>query len=994
MIDIVIINLPDNEDKALELILNHENCTKVKIIGTLKNWNENLNVWIDRNRITYLDLYDLSEMVEWGDPFEYDGYPSGGIYNCNSLEEIYLPKNLMGLGLNYFASCSNLTTIHIPAALKYISSDHVLRAFSETSLKRICLELSHENSWIISSYSHLSVEYSINNSDFEEINGVLYDTNKRQLLRFPKRYKGNFLFPSDIISIAGLSFRFSQIDQLIIPPNVTHIGMGAFSEAIIDTIIFEEGIEKILGGDGSQPDENNIFSTGLVFSESIIKNIILPSTLKEMGTQLFTGGAFEKVCFRHENPVFEIENDIIYNRQLKSVVGFIPNQSPEYVVRNGTETIGKQAFSCEYVKKSEKTIIIILPDSLIRIEEKAFYECNIESIRLPENLKYIGSLAFAVSELRRIVIPNRVECIRKEAFAGCRSLIEIKLPDYLEKIENSAFHSCVSLETINIPQSVRDIDYSCFESCSALKSIILPKGLKTLNHNIFWGCISIETISLPDNLERIGSCAFWFCTSLKNIQLPEGLKYLDDWAFRECNALESINVPSYCEISSPGDEFYQFEGCNSLINITVADDNPYHTFSEGILYNKQGDYLIKNFSDKKIVKILERVQTIGPKSFADTRCEEVLMSDNVVKIGLMAFSNCTNLKHVRFSRNINEIDITQFWVWREGPFGGIFDKCNNLSKLSNVSIETIQKFPEVFKNISGATVSVEVEKKIESKTDNSNSDGPVIGQYVLDAINSNYFVDPQDVTRLVKLIIVHKDEELVKRESIYLNNARHLLEHVRTSLQNIGIIPLRCLAHKTGLRILENPNWPIHIVPREVSNGIMKISEICNFGSHTKDNRAKQFNDFGYRNNHIIEFCIALIKYVKYIYDFKIDNNFDRRYFENKFHDCIYGFYLPDETSETTVGLVKSFRDINPKTGEEKLNIALKHDFDTWGKVTIYKNILIEYYRKTGIEIEENQKIKVKFEERRNEKNNAYWIAKEVLGIVKSPNLIDKQILI
>ena len=818
------------------------------------------------------------------------------------------------------------------------------------------------------------------------------------MLRFPKRYKGNFLFPSDIISIAGLAFRFSQIDQLIIPPNVTNIGMGAFSESIIDTIIFEEGIEKILGGDGSQPDENNIFSTGLVFSESIIKKIILPSTLKEMGTQLFTGGAFEKVCFRHENQVYEIENDIIYNKQLKSVVGFIPNQSHEYVVRNGTESIGKQAFSCEYVKKSKKTIIIILPDSLFRIEEKAFYECNIESIRLPENLKYIGSLAFAVSELKRIVIPNGVECIRKEAFAGCRSLIEIKLPDYLEKIEHSAFHSCVSLETINIPQSVRDIDYSCFESCSALKSIILPKGLKTLNHNIFWGCISIETISLPDNLERIGSCAFWFCTSLKNIQLPEGLKYLDDWAFCECSALESINVPSYCEISSPGDEFYQFEGCNSLINITVADDNPYHSFSEGILYNKQGDFLIKSFSNKKIVKILDRVQTIGPKSFADTGCEEVQMTDNVVHIGLMAFSNCTNLKHVRFSKNISRIEFTKFWkvdsyVSGEGPFGGIFDKCNNLSKLTNVSIHTFQRFPEVFKSISGATVSVEKENTIESKKDNLNSEGSVIPQDVLDAINSIYYVDPNEVTRLVKVLIDHKDEELVKRESVYLNSARKILEKIRTSLQNVGIIPLRCTALSTGLRILENPNWPVSIVPKEISSEIMKIAEICNSASHSENNYFRKFNDFGYTNTHIIEFCITLIKFVKYVTDFSKQEKFDKGFYEYRYHKCVYGNYIPDETSNTTVGYVQSYVRKNSKTDENERIIEIIHRDNSWRKVTIYEDVLREYYRKTGIEVEEDNKVKVRLVEKRNRENNPYWIAKEVIEIVKKPGLFDKHTL-
>ena len=999
MNDIVIINLPDNEDEALNFLLSHKDCNKVKIIGKLKNWCWDINDWIIKNGITYLDLYDLSEMVEWGDPIEWLGTPTGGIYDCDTIEEVVLPENLIGLGTNYFAGCSNLHIIHIPKALEYITSGNVLRAFSETSLNKIYLELSQKNSWIISAYSHLNVEYTINSVDFEEINGVLYDKINKQLLRFPLKYIGTYTFPSQIVSIADLAFRSSQIGELTIPANITYIGMGAFMGAIINTIIFEEGIERILGGDGFQPDEYNSFSTGLCFSKSHIRNILLPSTLKELGPQLFVGGvSFENIKFRHENLIFEIENDIIYNKQQKSVIGYIPNKLNEYVVRDGTKTIGRQAFSCEYVENGIKIINIILPDSLEKIEDKAFYECNIESIKLPENLIYIGSLAFAVSEIKRITIPNGVECIRNEAFAGCRSLIEIKLPTNLKKIEQSVFHSCKSLVSINIPQTVNEIDYSCFEGCTALLCISLPKSLKSISHNLFWECSSMKTISLPENLERIGSCAFWHCNSLKNIQLPNSLKYLEEWAFYDCSALESVNIPTYCEIRSPGDEFYQFEGCNSLLSITVAEDNPYHSFSEGILYNKQGDYLIKSFSNKKVVKILDRVQTIGPKSFADTGCEVVMMSDNVLEIRLMAFSNCANLNHVRFSKNISKIEFTKFWKediygYRESLFGGIFDNCNNLSRLTNVSIDTLQKFPEVFKSISGATVSVEKENTIDSKNDNLISTGPVIPQDILEAINSIYFVDPKEVVRLVELVIGNKNEELVRRENVYLNSARKILEKVRTSLQNIGIIPLRCTSLNTCLRILENPNWPASIVPKKISSEIMKIAEICNSASHSENNYFRKFNDFGYTNTQIIDFCITLIKFVKYVTDFSKQEKIDKGFYEYKYHKCVYGNYIPDETSNTTVGYVQSYVRKNSKTEENERIIEIIHRDNSWRKVTIYEDVLREYYRKTGIEVEEDNKVKVRLVEKRNRENNPYWIAKEVIEIVKKPGLFDKHTL-
>src|SRR5690606_19950876 len=113
-------------------------------------------------------------------------------------------------------------------------------------------------------------------------------------------------------------------------------------------------------------------------------------------------------------------------------------------------------------------------------------------------------------------------------------------------------------------------------------------------------------------------------TRLKKIELPESLQDLGSLAFSGCTALETINIPAECEIYSPGDDFYQFEGCNAIKNVTVSDENPYYTFSDGILYNKQGDYLIKSFSPYKVVEVLERVNSIGPMAFADTPCIAVI----------------------------------------------------------------------------------------------------------------------------------------------------------------------------------------------------------------------------------------------------------------------------------------------------------------------------------------------------------------------------------
>ena len=67
--------------------------------------------------------------------------------------------------------------------------------------------------------------------------------------------------------------------------------------------------------------------------------------------------------------------------------------------------------------------ILILPNDLTRIEEKAFYgDFNMQEAVLPEGVKYIGPLAFGYSGLTKINLPSSLEEIDDTAFEGlCQS---------------------------------------------------------------------------------------------------------------------------------------------------------------------------------------------------------------------------------------------------------------------------------------------------------------------------------------------------------------------------------------------------------------------------------------------------------------------------------------------------------------------------------------------------------------------------------------------
>ena len=86
---------------------------------------------------------------------------------------------------------------------------------------------------------------------------------------------------------------------------------------------------------------------------------------------------------------------------------------------------------------------------VIRIGGNAFYQCQIQSISLPESIKEISS----------------------NAFQYCGQLQNITFPESLERIGGNAFYYCTQLQSITIPSNVNYIGGWCFDLCSGLQIV-------------------------------------------------------------------------------------------------------------------------------------------------------------------------------------------------------------------------------------------------------------------------------------------------------------------------------------------------------------------------------------------------------------------------------------------------------------------------------------------------------------------------------------------
>ena len=96
----------------------------------------------------------------------------------------------------------------------------------------------------------------------------------------------NIVFPNALEKIGLFAFYKSGLENVKFPTSLREIAQGAFAECTsLETVEFGEGLE-VLGTD-EYPNEGGVWS-GL-FEGSTLENVKLPSTLKRIEYNIFSG---------------------------------------------------------------------------------------------------------------------------------------------------------------------------------------------------------------------------------------------------------------------------------------------------------------------------------------------------------------------------------------------------------------------------------------------------------------------------------------------------------------------------------------------------------------------------------------------------------------------------------------------------------------------------------------------------------------------------------
>ena len=167
---------------------------------------------------------------------------------------------------------------------------------------------------------------------------------------------------------------------------------------------------------------------------------------------------------------------------------------------------------------------IVYTDDKVRCYGPEDYD-TITLAELDKNCMDVSIQAFcSCHSLEKVVLPEGLYYVQREAFLDCYNLKEINLGDTaVTELQSRTFENCESLETLTLPRMLKKIG-ECNFSNTKIKKLTIPKGVNAINRDLLTGS-NVETLILPDNLIQVEDFVSK-CKSLKIIVTGKQKDYI------------------------------------------------------------------------------------------------------------------------------------------------------------------------------------------------------------------------------------------------------------------------------------------------------------------------------------------------------------------------------------------------------------------------------------------------------------------------------------
>ena len=628
---------------------------------------------------------------------------SSTFYNCDNLEKITFPESIRYIGDQAFDGCKKITEIELPEGLIALGNNVFSGCYGLQSIS-LPSTLTEIGSTPFQSWKDLkTVKVSPENPVLFAIDNVLY--NQKELILYPGgKTDPAFTVPDGIIVVGKDAFSFNEsLISVVLPESVAVINEGAF--------IHCENLSSV-----TLPEHLLVIREDAFSDCRSLTSLSLPGSLVKIDDKAFGYSSPEKLVLTVEsgsyaeqwakqnkirfttipaksgNPVDPADHSSDWD------FGFLPDGTmgitnykgnekdlviPDFLYGYPVISIGSSSFSHISTLKS-----VTIPEGIIKIDDFAFYECSLESIKLPKSLQYLG----------------------RSAFNGCKNLSSVEMQEGPAEIGAAAFHSCSQLKNIIIPEGVNKIGDYAFNYCSNLSMVTLPESLESIGSDAFYHAdrilfylrensyseewaksnqykyqyiddqaeskpwvyeiledgtaqilgykLSAAELVIPAEVDgytvsSVGDNAFEYHSELSSVTISEGITSIGKSAFPY--SIKSIKIPN---------SMTELDWASDKGKIVFSPDHPVFENVDGVLFNKVYKELL--FYPKSRIEtsyiVPKGTLIINDSAFSGAEAlESITLPDGLLSLESYPFYSCNNLETINIPDSLIKIYANPFW---------------------------------------------------------------------------------------------------------------------------------------------------------------------------------------------------------------------------------------------------------------------------------------------------------------------------------------------
>ena len=288
------------------------------------------------------------------------------------------------------------------------------------------------------------------------------------------------------------------------------------------------------------------------------------------------------------------------------------------VVPSTIKNVGNQCFA------SASNLNDAYIDSKIVSDRTFRWDGNIKNIEIGENVEQLIGLVFeGCGSLSNLYINNDKVNLTGDMFLGCNSLESFKIKEdnkkysvkdgvlfNKDKTKLICYPNGKKGDTYVITDNIKELADYAFRYAKFLKNINVPNTVNKIGYEVFSNS-SLTDVTLDCKI--IADRAFRYDSGLKNVEIGEDVEQIVGLTFEGCGSLSNLYINND-KVNITGRKFLN---CTSLKEIKFNEGNNSNICENGVVYNKDKTeikvYLQGNTAEE--FTISNNITSIGEYAF-------------------------------------------------------------------------------------------------------------------------------------------------------------------------------------------------------------------------------------------------------------------------------------------------------------------------------------------------------------------------------------------